>query len=105
MSMEVANTIRDQVGHRALMMIGAKNLTGDKNSLSFKIGRNSAHVTHIRVTLEPSDTYTVQFYRVRRHNRTLVSEERDIYGDGLRDCIERNTGLYTSLGTMGRSGS
>lgn len=94
--MTVANTIRDQIGGRALMMIGAKDLQGDAKSLRFRIGRNAKTVTHVRVTLTPADLYEVVFIRARGLNVTEIARE-EIYAEDLHRSIERNTGLYTSL--------
>lgn len=101
--MSVANTIADQIGRRAFQMLGAKDLMGDENSLTFKIGRNAQGVTHVRVQLDPSDTYTMQFLKVRSskkppyYERKVLSEASDIYADKLRSIIEMKTGLYTNL--------
>lgn len=97
---DVAQTISDQIGSRAFMMLGASNLLGDDTSLTFKIGRNAQGVTHIRVQLDPDDTYTMQFMRIGRAPRfekKIVSEASGIYADQLRELIERRTGMYTSL--------
>jgi hypothetical protein len=93
--MTVANEIRNQIGHKAFFMLGAQNLMGDENSLSFKI-RGSKMATHISVKLMPSDTYNVTFHKIRGTKHTKVEVE-DVYVDMLHDVIERNTGLYTSL--------
>lgn len=98
--MTVANTIREQIGNRVFMMLGAKNLMGDEKSLTFQIGRNAQGVTHIRVQLDPSDTYTMQFIKIGRapgYKKTIVAEASDIYADNLRRVIESKTGMYTSL--------
>lgn len=95
--MTVANTIREQLGRKALFMIGAKDLVGSENSLSFRIGRNEKGVTHIRIVLDPSDTYTLTFLRVRGLSVKEVSSISFVYADQLRSTIETNTGLYTSL--------
>ena len=60
-----AHQIREQLGHKALYMLGAKNLGATDRSLSFKIGRNSKKVNYIKITLEPSDTYRVEFLNIR----------------------------------------
>ncbi len=105
-SLDVANTIHAQIGgHRAFMMMGAKNVLGDINGLQFKIGRNSKGVTHITVTLDPSDTYTVEFLKMGRapkFTRTVLGSFSLVGDDSLRSLIEENTGMYLSLGTMGR---
>ena len=100
-NMTIANTINDQIGHRARVMMGAKNLMGDDNCLSFKIGRNPNNITHIKVTLDPSDTYTVDFIKIRKVKgtiyRTIVETCSDVYVDSLHNVIESGTGLYLSL--------
>lgn len=97
-SLSAAETIRQQIGSRALYMIGAKNLLADAKSLTFKIGRNDNGVTHIRVTLSPLDLYTVEFLRCVGTRPVVTVAERDmIYADSLCSVIETETGLRTSL--------
>lgn len=95
--MTVANTILDQVGQNALFMLGAKQLVGTEKSVRFRIGRNSKSITHVEITLDPSDTYTVAFLRARGIDSKEVSSDSFVYADQLRSVIEKNTGLYTSL--------
>ena len=107
--MNTVNIIRDQIGNRALFMLGAKDLLDTGNGLQFKIGRNGKGVTHIRVELLPSDTYEVTFLRVRRSRRyveptvTELEKVSGVYVDSLHATIERATELRTSLGTMGQA--
>lgn len=102
----VAETIAQQIGGRAFTMLGARELIGDTNSLTFRIGRNAQGVSHVRVQLDPSDTYTVQFLKVSRPTRRrgvghierkVLSEVSDVYVEDLRKIIESKTGLYTNL--------
>lgn len=107
--MTVANTIAKQIGGMAFAMMGAKNKLGDEKSLSFKIGRNAKKVQYVKVTLDPSDTYTVEFSRVTPHRlnkktwvhsggeKKVISEVEGVYVDMLRSVIESNTGLYLSM--------
>jgi hypothetical protein len=102
-TLEVADTIRKQLGRKALFMLGAKDLMGSAKErfLQFKIGRNAKSVSHIRITLTPADTYTVTSYRARRSKgvmqcKTLETYE-DVYVDSLHQVIESLTGMYTSL--------
>lgn len=61
-------------------------------------------VTHVRVTLEPSDTYRVEFLRVTASRDVVdVAVLGEVHADGLRILIEGRTGLKLSLGTMGAS--
>lgn len=96
-----SQTIANQIGRRAFFMMGAKNIgatTHDgKAALTFGIMRNDNGVTHVRVTLEPSDTYTVTFLRVRGLKITTVSEAEMVFADVLNQVIENRTGLRLSL--------
>ena len=101
----VAATIAEQIGRAALFMIGAKYLTastrnGGREGLQFKIMRNTAGITHVWVTLDPDDTYTVSFLKVRKLTQTLVSESSGIYADQLCGVIREATGLETRMPTI-----
>lgn len=102
----VADTILAQLGGPVFIaMTGAKNLLrwdGDATTapyLQFKVGRNDNRVTHVRVTLDPSDTYIVETFRVGRRGATCDELDRvdGVYVDMLRPTFERLTGLYTRL--------
>jgi len=97
----VAKIIVSQLGNRGLTMLGASNLVAGENSLTFKIGRNGKSVSHIRITLQPSDTYTVESLRVRKSGgvpvcKTLETCE-DVHVESLRRTIEGFTAMYMSL--------
>ena len=97
--MTVANTILQQLGgNQFRAMTGARDLTGTDNSLTVKLGKMSGVKTsHIRVTLDPSDTYTVEFLAVRGTSIKTLSTHSDVYAENLRGLFERETGLRTSL--------
>jgi hypothetical protein len=97
MGIEVGRTIAEQIGTRAFMMMGAKNLMASDTSLQFKVGRNAKGVTNIVIRLDPSDTYTVRFARVRGSKITDLAVISDVYADSLHVVIEEHTGLYLSL--------
>lgn len=94
--MTIANEIRNQIGNKALYMLGAKDLVGDEKSLRFKI-RGSRKVNCIRVTLNALDLYDVEYMKMRKFECKEVAKDEDIYADMLNASIERNTGLYTSM--------
>jgi len=103
MTNEVANTIAQQLGF-ALRMIGAKNLLAHQDGLSFRIGRNSSGINHIKITLDPSDTYSMTFTKVPSTRQLCAGKEpktvasvSGVYVDAMKRVIESNTGLYTSL--------
>lgn len=95
--MQVANTIRKQLGQKAIAMMGAKNLAGGKDYLSFKIGKNSKGVNYIKITLTPMDLYDVEFGNIRAMKYKVKKEVTGIYADMLHKTIENNTGMYLSL--------
>jgi len=104
--MTVAKTILEQLGgRRFIAMTGARDFSGSQVALTFKLpgggGYTKACINAVRVTLEPSDTYRVEFLRVRRLEVKTVAEHTDIYAEDLCPLFERETGLKTSLGTMG----
>jgi len=106
MNMQVSQTILEQLGgRRFIAMTGAKRFVGGNNTLSFKLPSTPHYVAKgingVRITLNPSDTYTVSFFKSRGHNQpTLVEEHSEIYNDMLQDVFTMVTGLQTSLGTM-----
>jgi hypothetical protein len=93
---EVANTIRDQIGHKAMYMLGAKNLGTNGDDLSFRI-RGSKAVNYIKVKLNGKDLYDMEFGKVWGHNYKVVATHNDVYADMMHDLIESETGLYTKL--------
>ena len=95
----IAATIQNQIGNRALYMLGAKNLIDHGDALSFRI-RGSRKANYIKVTLDPSDTYSIEFKKLGRapaYKVTDVADFSGVYVDSLHAIIERTTGLYTSI--------
>jgi hypothetical protein len=98
--MTVANTILQQLGgKRFIVMTGSYNFLGTETSLSFKLRRNSANASGMKITLTPADTYTVEFYQIRKMEAIWMAEHKyeDVYCDMLEELFERVTGLYTHL--------
>lgn len=103
--MSVAQTILAQLGgNRFVAMTGAKNLTSDRNCLIFRLPRQRGFVKDginaVRVTLEPSDTYTMTFFRqmgAPTHAVRTVREYTDVYAEDMRRLFTEATGLDTHL--------
>jgi hypothetical protein len=97
----VATTILEQLGgHRFLAMTGARNLTSGPDRLYFGLPRNPGKVTHVGIVLEPSDTYTLTFWRMTFRGSSaplILREEKDIYAEDLQARFTESTGLYTRL--------
>lgn len=98
---KVASGIMDQIGQKAFAMMGAKNLVKSddgEGALTFKIGKNPKNVSHVKVTLMPDDTYSVDYYSGSGTKFEKSHEAKGLMGEDLTDNIERNTGLRMSLG-------
>ena len=97
-NLTVAKTILEQLGgNKFCAMTGAKNLVGDENSLSMRIGRNSSNSNYLKITLNSMDTYDMKFYRLWKFEEKSVTEYNNIYNDMLTDTFTAHTGMYTSL--------
>lgn len=99
--MKVAEAILEQLGGRRFCaMTGAKNFTSSDDSLNFRLPSNFATdgINAIRVTLDPSDTYTLKCWKVRGVKATEVAEASRVYADSLRETFTRLTGLDCTLG-------
>lgn len=96
--MSIAETIFAQMGgNRFVAMTGARDFVADVDSLTFRLRRNAKGINCVRVTLQPSDTYRMEFVRVGKQDLKVVVMHDDIYSDQLCACFEAETGLYTSL--------
>lgn len=94
----VANTIIEQLGGRMFrMMTGAKDFVGGDTFLVFSIPPNQSKARKVRITLMPSDTYKVEFFRLRSVEPIAELTHNDIYCDVLQETFTRTTGLYTRL--------
>ena len=104
-NMTIAKTILNQIGGKALYMIGAKQNVAIESGVSIKVGRGAKHptggkVTHLRVTLDANDTYTFEVLRAKGGKNPSVKvldTTEGVYCDMLREMIESSTGMYTSL--------
>lgn len=91
----VANEIKRQLGG-AIFMFGARLLVYDEKSLAFSI-RGSRKANKVKITLEPSDTYRVECFKIRGTDCRKVSEANMVYADSLKPVLEAHTGLAASL--------
>jgi len=92
----VAQNILAQLGGLTMKMLGAHTLLDTGQGLRFAI-RGSKVCSKIEITLDPSDTYTVTFWKGRGLNWTKAAELEGVYVDSLHDLIQTHTGLYTRL--------
>lgn len=99
----VANTILEQLGgaSRLKAMIGAHSFHKEGKILIFK-WKAKAHkgAKAVRITLEPSDTYKMEFFAqapAPTFEVKITATYEDVYNDQLVEIFERETGLYLSL--------
>lgn len=97
----VAATISKQLGF-TLNMIGAKNLIAYPDALALKVGRNPKKVTHLKITLDAGDTYSLTFSKVPTVRQMCAGKDTEILADvsgvyvsNLKDVIKTHTGLET----------
>ncbi len=100
--MDIANTILQQLGGRKFQaMTGARQFVALESGLRFKLPGGGGFcrngINCVSITLDPSDTYTVAFYRNRGMTVTTVSEHHDIYFDQLQGVFRAETGLEMHL--------
>jgi hypothetical protein len=110
MSNQVATTILNQMGgiRRLSLMIGAKDFISFRaiseseygrglGAVSFKFMRAPGKPNFIRIVLDPSDTYTVEFGALHGHSFKIVETLSDVYAEDLQRTFTRKTGLALSL--------
>lgn len=96
-----AEEIRRQLGGRMFSaMVGAKYYTYSSElntpNLSCKI-QAGRKVTHMKIVLDPDDTYTMTLYKFTGEDLKVIDETSGLYNDMLADHFESVTGLYTRM--------
>ena len=109
--LRIAETILQQLGgRRFVVMTGSKEFrTGDDYTLIMNLARNSSSANRLSIRLEPTDTYTMRFYRetggkwsnkkldfLPRKEKTIKVFE-DVYCDQLEINFRDFTGLETRM--------
>lgn len=94
-------------GRRFIMMTGARDLgRGDDPHphLNIRLRSNMTHArgTHVRITLKPSDTYHIEFFKMRMSGPRLgqitsIDQRSDVFAEDLQRVFTELTGLETHL--------
>jgi hypothetical protein len=95
-----AGTILQQLGgNKFIAMTGAKDFVkDDKNrSIIFKIGRNFASISYVKIRLNSMDTYDMEFFSIRKMELKPRGEEKGVYADQLQEMFTKHTGMNTHL--------
>lgn len=98
---DVARVILQQMGGlgRLQAMLGAKNFTSTENSVQFRWpNKERARGNAVKITLQPSDTYDMEFFNLSGSSAKSVKKYDDIYADKLVDVFEKQTGWFLSIG-------
>lgn len=86
----VPQTILAQLGGESFVMTsGATGLVGSADSLNIKLGRNSKHVTHVRVTVTHDGLYDMTFFTISKGPQSYDGIHREM----LQEVFGVNTGL------------
>lgn len=97
----IAATILSQLGGGLFVaMTGAKERLITQKGLRLRLPGNLAKngITHVEISLEPSDTYTVEAQRqVGVKPMKVVATQHDVYGEQLQEMFTSLTGLHTRM--------
>jgi hypothetical protein len=98
---QVADTILTQLGksiRNISMFIGGHSFVAAKDGVTFRFkarAKNSANA--VRITLDPSDTYKVEFLSLRGASVKDKGTFDNIYAEDLRPLFSRETELYLTF--------
>ena len=98
MDAKKAKTILQQLGaNRFIAMTGAKNFAFDSKYMSFKIGRNSKGINHVRIAHNAKDLYDMEFGFNSVKGYKVKKKVKDVYADMLGQIFKKHTGMNVSL--------
>lgn len=96
--MTTANMILETLGgNKFLAMTGAKNLVCGENMLMFAIPKNQSRGNKMRITMDATDTYTVEVFKIRGCECAKLAEREMVYAESLRNVFTTLTGMETAL--------
>ena len=93
-----AEILKQLGGNRFIMMTGAKHFGVGKEGLSFKIGRNSKQVNHIKIDYDRGrDLYNMKFDWVTKRGIKNKKTVKGVYADQLQRVFSMHTGMATKF--------
>tara|TARA_B100000287_G_scaffold202436_1_gene191155 strand:- start:693 stop:1022 length:330 start_codon:yes stop_codon:yes gene_type:complete len=84
-------------GNRFIAMTGAKNFAFDSKYMSFKIGRNSKGINHVRIAHNAKDLYDMEFGFNSVKGYKVKKKVKDVYADMLGTMFKKYTGMNVRL--------
>ena len=93
-------TMSEAGSNRIKAMVGGKNFnfSRDEAYAAFRFtarARNKAN--YLKISLNGSDLYNLEFGYIRAGNYTVRSEIKDMYFEDMKEYFENETGLYLSF--------
>jgi hypothetical protein len=103
--MQVHEAIIARLGGVRIFAMAFKFGVHSQNSLTLHVAsklKANNGITHVTVTLDPTDTYTVEFVRVPKrgaqaHVAIPVESVSFVHAPELKELVEAQTGLRLSL--------
>ena len=86
--------------NRLSVMVGGKHFakSDDEQYVGFRFTAKAKNKSnYIKITLNGSDLYDIEFGYIRGMNYTVRSTIENMYFDQLKEYFETETGLYLSL--------
>lgn len=93
-------TLSNHGMNRLVTMVEAKNFVQSENDnwVRFQFMKSSGtKARYVQITLNGSDLYDVEFYRMWKLEKKVVSVHENVYFDQLKALFEAETGFYLSL--------
>ena len=88
-------------GKRSLLMIGGRALilSGGKGlGIKWPGKPRKTKGNYVAITLQPNDTYDMEFFNVSQKAKKSVKKYTNVYADMLMDIFEKWTGTYLTFG-------
>lgn len=95
---QIATTILKQLGgSKFIAMTGSKNFVASEDGLTMRLSSNKANATHLKITLDNNDTYTMVFFKCKGVEVKEVAKYNGVYCDMLQSLFTKVTALDTQL--------
>ena len=98
-NLEVPYTILEQLGgKRFIAVTGSNSFIPETDSLQMSLVKNKSGASRLSITLEPTDTYTMRFFKnPAQEQGSEIEIYQDVYCDQLQDIFETVTGIDLSM--------
>ena len=104
---EIRNEVIDVMikqlgGNKFFIMTGSKpqykDISTDSPLIALKITKNNSKANYLTIQyIRSTDLYKIEFIKMTKTERKIVSTYENIYSDQLTEIFESETGLRTSL--------